>query len=455
MTTSLRKRIWGWFFFDWASQPYNTLLITFIFAPYVKELLGDGTQAQAAWGFGIGAAGLTIAILAPVLGAMADVSGNRLRWIWGFSVLYVVGAAGLWWAVPGDFNLLQILVFFAIGMIGMEFATIFTNSMLPDLGSKEEIGRISGNGWAFGYLGGLMALIVMLLFLAESGETGRTFIGFDPSVLGLDTDAREGTRSVGPLTAAWYAVFMIPFFLFVRDPKPARPARGAVGLALRNLSGTIRGLPQTPSLFAYLGSSMFYRDALNGMYFFGGIYAAGVLNWSVVDTGVFGILAIISGAVFTFIGGHLDTRFGPKPVIAFCILVLTFVAISIVFVSRDSVYGMPVADGSALPDAVFYGFGVLIGAAGGIIQSASRTMMVRQANPDRMTEAFGLYALAGKATSFIAPISIGIVTTLSGSQQIGVTPLIALFLIGLYLLQWVKPEGDHSVWQARASFAQS
>ncbi|MCM2562576.1 MFS transporter [Lutimaribacter sp. EGI FJ00015] len=439
---SQRKRIWGWYFFDWASQPYNTLLITFIFAPYVKELIGDGAAAQSAWGFGIGAAGFVIAILAPVLGALSDLSGNRLRWIWVFSLLYVVGAYGLWWAVPGDFNLYLVLLSFAIGMIGMEFATIFTNSMLPDLGPRDQIGRISGNGWAFGYAGGLVTLVIMLLLLAESADTGKTLIGLDP-VLGLDADMREGTRAVGPLTAIWYAVFMIPFFLWVRDPKPARPPRGALKKALAEVVTTLRGLPRTPSLFAYLGSSMFYRDALNGMYVFGGIYAAGVLEWSVVDTGIFGIIAIITGAVFAMIGGRADERFGPKPVITFCILVLTFVAVSIVFISRSSVYGIPVAPSSALPDIVFYVMGALIGAAGGVIQAASRTMMVRQANPDRMAEAFGLYALAGKATSFLAPTAIGIATTISGSQQLGVTPLIALFLIGLILLRWVKPTGDH------------
>lgn len=442
---SQRKRIWGWYFFDWASQPYNTLLITFIFAPYVKELIGDGAAAQSAWGFGIGAAGFVIAILAPILGALSDLSGNRLRWIWFFSLLYVVGAYCLWWAAPGDFNLYLILFSFAVGMIGMEFATIFTNSMLPDLGPKDQIGRISGNGWAFGYAGGLVALVIMLLLLAESAETGKTFIGLDP-ILGLDAAAREGTRAVGPLTAIWYAVFMIPFFLWVRDPKPTRPPKGALKKALGEVVETVRGLPAKPSLFAYLGSSMFYRDALNGMYVFGGIYAAGVLGWSVVDTGIFGIIAIITGAVFAMIGGRADQTFGPKPVITSCILVLSFVAISIVFISRDSVYGIVVGPGSSLPDIAFYVMGALIGAAGGVIQAASRTMMVRQADPERMAEAFGLYALAGKATSFLAPTAIGIVTALTGSQQLGVTPLIALFLIGLILLRWVKPEGDHGTW---------
>ncbi|MEL6516282.1 MAG: MFS transporter, partial [Pseudomonadota bacterium] len=287
---STRKRIWGWFFFDWASQPYNTLLLTFIFGPYINELMGDGSAAQAAWGFGIGAAGITIALMAPVLGALADTSGTRMRWIWIFSALYVMGSAGLWLAVPGDYNLVLVLAFFALGLIGMEFATIFTNSMLPDLGTPEEIGRISGNGWAFGYLGGLVALVIMLFFFAESAETGKTFLGLDPA-FGLDAETRQGTRFVGPLTALWFIVFMIPFFIYVRDPRPTGHVKGALKPALADLRRTLRSLPGRPSLFAYLGSSMFYRDALNGMYTFGGIYAAGVLGWSVVDVGIFGIRA--------------------------------------------------------------------------------------------------------------------------------------------------------------------
>ena len=186
-----RRRIWGWFFFDWASQPYNTLLLTFIFAPYVKELLGDGTTAQTAWATGIALAGIVIAILAPFLGALADTGGNRLRWIWGFSVLYVVGAGMLWFAQPGDFDLWSTLLFFALGLIGMEFATIFTNAMLPDLGSREEIGRISGNGWAFGYLGGLVSAGHHARCSSPRAERqGTTLVGLDPA-FGLDpADAR-------------------------------------------------------------------------------------------------------------------------------------------------------------------------------------------------------------------------------------------------------------------------
>ena len=435
-----KRRIWGWYYFDWASQPYNTLLLTFIFAPYINDLLGDGSKAQAAWGYGVGFAGLVIAILAPVLGALADTGGTRMRWIWVFSALYVIGSAGLWLAAPGDFSLTLVLILFAIGLIGMEFATIFTNSFLPELGRREDLGRISGNGWCFGYIGGLVTLIIMLTLLAE-GDSGRTLIGIKP-ILGLDASAREGTRAVGPLTAIWFAVFMIPFFLWVRDPRPKGMQKGAAKQALLDLLGTIRGLPGTPSLFAYLGSSMLYRDALNGIYAFGGIYAAGVLGWSVIDVGIFGILAIITGALFAWLGGRADSAFGPKPVIIACVLALSVIAVCVVFLSRDSVFGIPVGPESNLPDIGFYILGAGIGAAGGALQSASRTMMVRQANPDRMTEAFGLYALAGKATSFVAPLLIAVTTTATGSQQLGVTPLIALFLLGMVLLIWVKPDGD-------------
>lgn len=443
MAPSHRKRIWGWFFFDWASQPYNTLILTFIFGPYIAELLGSGSDAQAAWGFGVAAAGVIIAICAPILGAIADTGGSRMKWIWVFSVMYVVGAAGVWIADPSDFNLILVLVLFGLGLIGMEFATVFTNSMLPDLGTKEEIGSISGNGWAFGYVGGLFALVIMLLLFAEGASTGKTMLGIDP-LFGLDAAAREGTRFVGPLTAIWYIVFMIPFFLWVRDPRAVKAPKGAVKAALGDLGRTIRSLPGRTSLFAYLGSSMFYRDGLNGMYVFGGIYAAGVLGWSVIDTGIFGILAIITGAIFAWLGGRADKAYGPKPVIAVCIVVLTLVAISIVFVSRSSVFGVAVDEASRLPDIAFYVLGALIGAAGGALQSASRTMMVRQADPARITEAFGLYALSGKATSFLAPFLIGVVTLATGSQQIGVTPLIGLFLVGLIMLFWVRPEGDHA-----------
>ncbi|AVW92628.1 MFS transporter [Celeribacter baekdonensis] len=449
---SHKKRIWGWMMYDWATQPFHTLIISFIFGPYFAEqvisyLTAGGmetlqakAQAQSIWGYGLTVTGLLIAVSAPLLGSIADESGSRMPWIKLFSALYVIGAAGLWLAAPGDFPTVLVLIFFGLGLIGVEFTTIFTNALLPALGTRAEIGKISGNGWAWGYVGGIIALVIMLLLFAENAS-GGTLLGIPP-LFGFNPEMREGTRFVGPFVALWFVISMIPFFLWVTEPKiKGLSLTGAVSKGIRDLGRTLASLPSRKSLFSYLISSMFYRDALNGVFTFGGIYALGALNWSVVDIGVFGILAALTGAIFTYFGGFADQKFGPKPVIIFCILVLVSTCLVILTITRESVLFMAVDATSKLPDVAFYICGAVLGAVAGVIQSASRTMMVRQADPDRMTEAFGLYALSGKATSFLAPGLIAVMSDVTGSQRLGIMPLIGLFLLGLVLLAWVNPEG--------------
>jgi MFS transporter, UMF1 family len=447
-----RKRIWGWYFFDFASQPYNTLLLTFIFGPYFAEVarthfMGTGmdpelarAQAQAYWTGAQTVTGVLIALLAPVLGAIADGSSRRMVWIGAFSALYVAGSFALWWTLPETPNLVWPILWFSLGFIGMELATNFTNALMPDLTDHADMGRISGSGFAFGYFGGVLALILVLLFFAESGETGKTLIGLSPA-FGLDPALREGTRAVGPFTAVWYVVFMIPFFAWVGEPK-ASAGRRPVGQSLRELWGTILGLKRRISLAAYLGSSMFYRDALNTVYGLGGAYASNVLGWSVVQSGTFGILAAVMAALASWAGGHLDARIGPKPVIVGSIVVLIGVVAVMIGLTPVSVFGVRLAEGSALPDQIFYVCGALIGAAGGTIQSASRTLMVFHTTPGDANGAFGLYGLSGKATAFLAPALVTVATLASGNPRYGIAPLIGLFLIGLVLLIWVKPEGD-------------
>lgn len=446
-----KRRIRGWWFFDWAAQPYATLLLTFIFGPYFAQVAaasftGAGlspeearAEAQSLWGLGLGLTGVTIAVLAPVLGAVADATGRRLPWIWAFSALYVAGAAGVWVLTPEAPRLALALVFFGLGVVGMEFATIFTNALLPGLAPRSEIGRISGTGAAFGYAGGVVALAIMLLFFAE-GATGRTLIGLPPA-LGLDAAEREGTRFAGPFTALWYLVFMVPFFLWVREPVGARRPLH-LGAALRGLGRLIASLRHRRSLAAWLAAAMFSRDALNGVFTFGGLYAATVLGWPVVWIGVFGVVSAIAAALITWAGGHADRRWGPKPVIVAATLILIGVCIVVIGMTREQLFGVALAPGSRLPDAVFFACGVLIGGAGGVLQAAARTMMVRHTTAERATEAFGLYALSGKATAFLAPLSIAAVTAATGSQRAGISPLIVMFLVSLALLAWVEAEGE-------------
>lgn len=449
---SLRKRIWGWWFFDWASQPYHTLLVTFVFGPFfaataTEYFLASGlsgeaarAQAQSSWSLCLTIAGLIIGLSAPFLGALADIAGRKLPWIIGFSVAYVAGSAGLWFMDPAGSNLWWMLISFGVGFIGAEFALIFVNAQLPSLGTKEEVGQVSGSGFAFGYLGGVIALFIMLLLFVEQ-DSGKTLIGLDP-MLGLDASAREGTRAVGPFVAIWFALFMIPYFAWVRDPRGPRRGSASLGRAVSMVVASVKGLKHRKSLTSYLVSSMLYRDALNGLYGFGGVYAGLVLDWSITQIGIFGIIAAISAALFSWAGGLADKRFGPKPVIVTAILVLSLVCLIVVNMSRTQIFGVALAEGSSLPDQVFFACGVLIGGFGGILQATSRTLMVRHTTPETATEAFGLYGLSGRATAFLAPALIGLMTTLTGSARLGITPVIALFALGLLLLSRVDGEGD-------------
>jgi MFS transporter, UMF1 family len=450
-----KRAIWGWMFFDWAQQPFHTLIITFVFAPYFAAAVApDAARGQELWGYATGIGGLLIAFSSPVLGAIADASGPRKPWIAVFSVIGVVACWMLWFAAPGMSDLTWILVIIAVAVFGMEYAAVFNNAMMPTLVPRSELGRLSGSAWGIGYVGGLISLIMVLGFMSASPESGRTLIGLEP-VLGLDPAMREGDRAAGPLTAIWYLVFIIPMFLFTPDVMRKPAIKGAVRDGLSKLKQTLKRLPSERSYFSFLISSMFYRDGLNALYAFGGIYAAGVLGLSIIQIGIFGILSNITGAIGAYVGGRMDQRFGPKVVVAWSAVVLVLCCALIISTTQTQVLFMPVADGSGLPVLVFYFAGCLIGAAGGSIQAASRTLLVDQVDKDRVTEAFGLYALSGKATTFIGPLSIALVTGWAASQafdlspvdaqRVGVTPIIVLFIIGLVLLPFVKSRHREAV----------
>jgi len=451
-----QQRIWGWYFFDWAAQPYSTLLLTFVFSPYfasvaVQHYLASGLDKDAAdaaatayWAGGQTVFGIIIAVLAPILGAIADGRGRRMPWIWLFSVFYVLGSSMLWYLTPLEPDLFMAVFWFGIGLIGMEFATIFTNSLMPDLTDDADMGKLSGSGSAWGYLGGIVALILMLLLFNENGDTGKTLIGIAP-LFGLDAALREGTRFVGPFTAIWFVIFMVPFFLWVREPKGAGTGL-SIRASLADLWRLILSLRERQSLGAHLLSSMFYRDALNALYAMGGIYAVSILGWNITQLGIFGIIAAISASVFTWAGGRMDSARGPKPVIKVSVVTLIVVCLVVAGMSRENFFGLAMDPNSSMPDIVFYICGCAIGAAGGTLQAASRTMMVFHTTPERATEAFGLYALSGKATTFLGTAGVTIVTALSGSARIGIAvPLIVLFVAGMVLLRWVKPLGERSV----------
>src|SRR3954453_14020913 len=339
-----RSAVTAWIFFDWAAQPYFTLITTFVFAPYfATHVAADPAGGQALWGFATAAAGLVIALLSPVLGAIADSTGGRKPWIAAFGALLVIGSMLMWFGRPGDPSVIPpLLTAFVIATIGVEFATVFNNAMMPTLVPPHRIGRLSGTGWATGYVGGILSLILVLGFLAASPETGRTLFGFAP-LFGLDPVSHQGDRISGPLTGLWFVIFVLPMFLLTPDYPARHPVRRALREGLLELRQTLRELPKRKSIAAFLLANMVYTDGLISLFAFGGIYAAGTFGWNTIQIGTFGIVLAIAGTFGAWIGGKLDDRFGPKRVISGTLTVLLLSVIWILTVDREHVMLFEVA----------------------------------------------------------------------------------------------------------------
>jgi UMF1 family MFS transporter len=447
-----RAAVISWIFFDWAAQPYFTLITTFVFAPYFANFVAPNpATGQAWWGFAAAGAGLTIALLSPVLGAIADASGRRKPWIAGFGALLVIGASAMWIGKPGDASVIApLLIAYAVASVGVEFATVFNNAMMPTLVPPDRIGRLSGTGWATGYVGGIVSLILVLGFLAANPQTGRTLFGLAP-LFGLDPVTHQGDRITGPLTALWFAVFVLPMFLLTPDYPAKRPVREALRVGLSELKQTLSELPKHRSMAIFLLANMVYTDGLISLFAFGGIYAAGTFGWHTIQIGTFGILLAIVGALGAWLGGKLDDIFGPKRVILGSMIVLLSAVIAILLVDKDSIFFIkvdpPVPDGglfAAASERAYLVLGCLIGGAGGPLQAAARTLLIRLAPKDRIAQYFGLFALTGKVTSFIGPLLIGAVTAATQSQKAGMAVLVLFFSVGMVLLMMVREPARHA-----------
>ncbi|HLL26399.1 MAG TPA: MFS transporter [Xanthobacteraceae bacterium] len=438
-----RLAILGWLLFAWASQPYFTLILTFIYAPYfASAVVGDATRGQSIWGFATAVAGVVIACISPVLGAIADATGRRKPWIAAFGAMLVAGAAALWVAKPGDAaTIMPALIGFVFASIGAEFAHIFCNTMMPMLVPRKKLGSLSGLGWATGYVGGMISLILSLAFLATNPETGRTLLGLSPA-FGLDAAAREGDRATGPLTAIWFVVFVTPLFLFTPDGKARYRLGPAIKHGLQALADTVRSARQHRDLWFFLIANMIYTDGLIALFAFGGIYGAGTFGWQTIQLGLFGILLTITGTIGAYVGGKLDDRLGAKTVVLGALVVLVISICAILSVSRDRIFFfLPVAPpvpggGIFASDAerFYVVLGALIGMVAGPLQAASRTLLVRLAPHDRLAQFFGLFALSGKLTSFMGPFLVATVTAATASQKAGISVLIAFYVVGGVLL---------------------
>ncbi|MBN9538559.1 MAG: MFS transporter [Reyranella sp.] len=439
----------SWALFDWANQPFFTIITTFIFAPYFANVLvGDPVKGQSAWAFTQSTSGILIALMSPFLGAMADAGGRRKPYIFAFQLLLAVGCAGLWWAYPGRPDLILPISWAVIAAtVGAEMSIVFNNAQLPGIVRPERIGWLSGFGWGLGYCGGLISLFAVL---AVSMPSLFGLAAGDRPLFGLDPETHELERLVGPASALWLAIFVLPMFLFTPDSAGAR--RQSLWVAARqggaSLVSTVRKLRHFRNALTYLIAFMLYNDGLAAIIAFGGVYAAATFGWSTVTLGIFGIILTVFAIPGAFLGGRLDDLIGSKRTVQLAIAGVIIATLGIVGVTETRVFYVIPAEPlsptrglfGSLQEKTLMGFALLLGFCMGPMQAASRTMIGRLA-PEGMTgEFYGLFALSGRATAWMAPLAIGIVTAASGSTRIGMACVLAFLMIGFLLLWSVREE---------------
>jgi len=432
-TRASSRGIWGWMLFDWAAQPFFTVVTTFVFGPYfVARLTEDPVSAQAMWSNMATVSSIIIAVLSPVLGSIADQSGARKPWILFFALIKIASLSMLWFAAPGS-SLLWPVTFMILASIAAEFSIVFNDSMMPRLVPEREVGRISNTAWGLGYLGGMIVLILVVGFLAGDPKTGKTLLGLSP-LFGLDPVQGEDARVTGPLAALWYLIFVLPMFLFTPDAARGLPMRQAVRAGVAQLKSTVAELVTHRRMtLRFLIARMLYQDGVNGVLILGGAFAAGMFGWATLEIGLFGILINVVAIFSCLIAGRLDRIMGSKRVVIGSLILRIIATTGIVSTGVNyTIFGLvslPAVDGggpfATSAEKAYLIFGALIGAAFGPVQASSRSYLARSISVDEAGRYFGIYALSGRATSFLATLSFSIITYATGSSRLGMATLIA------------------------------
>jgi UMF1 family MFS transporter len=407
-----RRAIWSWALYDFANSPFTTLVVTFIYPVFFAQaIVGDEILGTTLWSRAVTITALVVAALSPILGAFADRGGYRKEFLFLTTTGCVVCTTALYFVHPGSVT--TALIWFVFANIAFEMGMVFYNAFLPDIAPPQRIGRISGHGWALGYAGGLLALVLALVALVQ------------PEVpwFGLSTELGQNIRATNLLVAAWFVVFSIPIFLFVKEDESQASGKGKIVRdTLTQLKRTFHEISRYRQIIRFLVARLIYNDGLVTIFAFGGIYAAGTFGFEMRDILIFGIVLNVTSGIGAFALGFLDDWLGGKRTIQ--ITLVGLIVASLLAVLAPNRFW-------------FWVSGILIGIFVGPNQAASRSLMGRFVPPDKENEFFGFFAFSGKLTAFLGPLLLGILTAAFDTQRAGVAIVIVLFAIGLGLLSFV------------------
>jgi UMF1 family MFS transporter len=406
-----RAALIGWCSYDWANSAFAAIIVTFVFPTYFSQMVaGPGSAGAENWGLALGVSGVLVAVTAPFVGAVADRSGRLKPWLAALTLAAALFTAGLWFVRPTESDVLLALVLVALANVAVELATVFYNALLPRLAPPHLVGRLSGWGWAAGYAGGLTALVLCLTLLIKA----------NPPPPFLDVATAEPIRATAVLTGLWLLLFSLPLFFFVAEPQGAgMPLGQALAGGWAELKSTLRKAWGHGVLLRFLIARMLYTDGLAALFAFGGIFAAQRFQFRLDEVLLLGILLNVTGALGAAAFGWIDDRIGPKPTILIALAGLVLLGALALILDDKTLFWI-----------VAGALGLFVGPA----QSASRSLMARLAPPGLEAEMFGLFALSGKATAFLAPFAFSTATALTGDIRAGMATIVAFLAAGFVVL---------------------
>jgi UMF1 family MFS transporter len=437
----------GWVLYQLAASPYFVIINIFVFASYFQQkVVGNSVEGQVVWGYTQALAGTFIALGAPILGALTDAYGPRKPGLIFFSLAAIPAMIALWFVTPGQIWLGVIAI--VVAAITMEFAAVYHSAMLPSVSSERNVGFMSGLAYSFDYVGSV-ALFVIWLTIPALGVMAL-----------FDDGAFAHERLAGPLAALWMIVFSLPFLLFTVDRAPSPvPMIKAAANGLRKLASTVRNVSHYSNIATFLLVRAIYADGMSAVFIFLAGYLGGVYGWSTERIGIYALIVLTVPIFTSFIGGWIDDLIGTKRTIQICLFAFTLSVLGSISTTPDEYLfffavtdelrnqQLPVIGGllatfgfSQFPEQLGLFFSLVGGAFIGPILASGRTMVARISPREMLSEVYGLFTLTGKATAFLAPLCVAIVTSATQSQRVGFSVILVFLVVGLIGLFWVREE---------------
>lgn len=410
MANARRRDVLSWTLYDFGSSAFNTLMVTFIFNRFFTEVMAPNyNTGTVMWARAINISAVVVAIVTPVLGAVADYSGKKKLFLVTASLMAIIFTFALTFVGPGAATFA--ITLFIIANIGFEAANVFYYAFLPDVSDDEHIGRVSGYGFFAGYTGGLIALALGLVIVKSGLPKAPDYWNVRATIM---------------LVAIWFLVFSLPMFLFVKSKAvPQKIEGGYIRHGFGRLFDTIKHARKYREAGKLLIARMIYNDGLGTVIAMASIYAGAVLKMPLEAVLKMGIALNVFAGLGSLIFGHVDDRIGGKKTILITLVVLTIAGI--IGVSTDTPKGFWVAAS-------------LIGFMMGPNQSASRSLLSKLAPADKQAEFFGLYSFSGRLSSLLGPLAYGTIVARTGDHKLAMSSIIVFFVVGGLILLTVREE---------------